>query len=270
MREYCLRILYYVNEDQLKSMNLNTNLLNNYLNDQRSYVAHIIGIQYQTYDTRSDDNDTKTYMDDDIIHNDTDIDIRNTILIIFQHFFQNFQLENNDDIDIQNICAKRISILLTEFLFNRDDILCINVSILLKLIIDKNLKKEFIEYEINNICIVLQTHPNELVRQYIQLELITQEILKKEILNEYDCTNLELNLNTYLNAVTFCNKILPINVFEIIYKILKRNLYKPNLFLLLLEYVQNSQKLPNQLIKSLGNQLANDKNQILIQILYYV
>ncbi|CAF3793577.1 unnamed protein product [Rotaria sp. Silwood1] len=43
-----------------------------------------------------------------------------------------------------------------------------------------------------------------------------------------------------------------------------------SLLLLVLRYVQNGQKLPNQLIDSLTNQLPNDKDQIFIQILYYV
>ncbi|CAF4523787.1 unnamed protein product, partial [Didymodactylos carnosus] len=378
VRDYCLRILHNLNQDQLKSMHLNATLLSNCLKDQymeeslKSYVAGILGNLCQVYDT-STDNDTNIYMDDDTIRilldgldnqnlvkhsiyalhnivkykqhnlsslplrniirildqdnisneirqnacsiialtvennqtltkyetevlanvlNEADFDTCNTTLITFQYFFQALQPENVDDSNIKTSCAERISASLTEFLFNRDEILCLNASILLKLIIEKNFKTEFTEYEINNICTVLQTHPNELVRQYsfdilqkidlkqsnipqnthdlIKLELITQKILKKEILNEQDYITFESNLDTYLNDVAFGNKILPMNVFEAFDKILKMNSCTSTIILLLLRYVQNGQKLPNQLIETLGDQLLNDKNQILIQILYYV
>ncbi|CAF1353557.1 unnamed protein product [Adineta steineri] len=221
--------------------------------------------------------------------NDSDLNICNTTLIAFQHLFQIYYKINEDYFTMILSSTNNISISLIEFLRNSNETLAFNASKLLEIIIQNHLKIEFTNDEIDKLCLTLQTNLNESIcktifyslnkiyskqmnipqnlRDFIELENIAQVLLTQKTFNKYDLDKFEEKLCAYINDTMFHNKIITTNVFQVFYQILKTNLYTSTMSQLLLQCVQNGQKLPNYLIETLTNDLFTNKN---IQILYYV
>ncbi|CAM4975944.1 unnamed protein product [Rotaria socialis] len=228
--------------------------------------------------------------------NDVDSIVCVTALVAFQYFFELYHKMNDAYFSMIKSCVQNISTFSTELLLSSDEILSLNAAKLLEIIIKYNLKTEFTHDEISNLCIGLQTNLNKSIDQYIfeslnqiivkqsdvplnarnliELEKIAQNILQQENFNKFDYDEFEKKLSAYINDTDFDNKIISMNVFKVFDTILKTNSYSSKLILILLQYVQNSQKLSIYLIETLMAQLCNNENiekiEILIQILYYV
>jgi hypothetical protein len=211
---------------------------------------------------------------------DTDDDLCIIAINVYQHVF------NTGLIDLKKIFEAA-----SDLLSSQNDIVCYNAINLLELIAS-GCKKEFLNRSYNairNISEALQTHRDELIREYcLKILILINESVKRENLNDLiqleqlamhfliensdsDRKEIEDKLSMYLNNILFDTKnTLSINVTSLLIKMLQWPIDGLTILNFLLIYIQNGNKIPNELIEILGRKLDDTNKELVIEILYYI
>ena len=211
---------------------------------------------------------------------DTDDDICIIAINFYQHLF------NTRLIDLKKIFEAA-----SELLSSSNEIVCYNAINLLESIAS-GYEKGFLNqshHAIRNISEALQTHRNEHIRKNcLKILILINQSVKRESLNDLiqieklaidfldensynERKEIENTLNVYLNNLLFETKnTVSINLASLFVKILQWPIEGITILNFLLIYIQNSNKIPNELITILGQKLDDTNRDLLIEILYYI
>ena len=207
----------------------------------------------------------------------TDDDICIIAINFYQHLF------NTGLINLKKIFESA-----SELLSSQNEIVCYNAVNLLESIASGN-EKGFLNqshHAIRNISEALQTHRNELIRKNcLKILILINQSVKRESLNDLiqieklaidildensdnERKEIEDRLNMYLNKILFETKnTVSINLTSLLVKILQWPIEGITILNFLLIYIQNGNKIPNELIKVLGQKLDDTNRDLLIEIL---